>query len=129
MTNDKHQVTSDNLLNIFTIFCLQYFKGNSICVIFTQYLLQLISIFVQYVPNVPKKFLLFAKKGAGQHVEGHSTFTNQTVCQPIGTDVFGEDILLLVDKTGLASKYAGQAVTFDIWPAPFLTLLTRAQGG
>ena len=56
-------------------------------------------------------------KGAGQHVEGHSTLTNQTVCQPIGTDVFGEDILLLVDKTGLASKYAGQAVTFDIWPA------------
>ena len=48
-----------------------------------------------------------------------STFTNQPVCQPIGTDVFGEDILLLVDKTGLASKYAGQAVTFDIWPAPF----------
>ena len=40
-------------------------------------------------------------KGAGQHVEGQglpSTFTNQTVCQPIGTDVFGEDILLLVGK-------------------------------
>ena len=40
-------------------------------------------------------------KGAGQHVEGQglpSAFTNQTMCQPIGTEVFGE----------------------DIWPAPFM---------
>ena len=74
------------------------------------------------VINVTKGIQILAK-GAGQHVEGHSTFTNQTVCQPIGTDVFGEDILLLVDKTGLASKYARQAVTFGIWPAPFWKLL------
>ena len=62
-------------------------------------------------------------KGAGQHASGQSlpsTFTNQTVCQPIGTEVFGEDILLLVDKTGLVCKYVGQALTFDIWPAPFV---------
>ena len=45
------------------------------------------------------------------------------MCQPIGTDVFGEDILLLVDKTGLVCKYARQALTFDIWPAPFSTQL------
>ena len=74
-------------------------------------------IFYIFFVVVLVKFFLFLffwskTKGAGQHVEGHSTFTNQTVCQPIGTDVFGEDILLLVDKTGLA-------VTFDIWPAPF----------
>ena len=36
-------------------------------------------------------------KGACQHVVGKdlpSTFTNQTVYQPIETEVFGEDILL-----------------------------------
>ena len=41
------------------------------------------------------------------------------MCQPIGTDVFGEDILLLVDKKGLVCKYAGQALASNIWPAPF----------
>ena len=59
-------------------------------------------------------------KGAGQHVEGQglpSTFTNQTMCQPIGTEEFGEDILLLVNKKGLVCKYAGQALAFNIWPA------------
>ena len=48
--------------------------------------------------------LFFTQKGAGQHVAGHSlpsTFTNQTVCQPIGTEAFGEDIFLLVDNNGL----------------------------
>ena len=29
--------------------------------------------------------------------------------QPIGKEVFGEDILLLVDTPGLVCKYAGQA--------------------
>ena len=70
--------------------------------------------------------VLICLKGAGQHIEGQglpSTFTNQTVCQPMGTDVFGEDILLLVDKTGLVCKYAVQALTFDIWPAPFRNTL------
>ena len=60
------------------------------------------------------------EKGAGQHVAGHSlpsTFTNQTVCQPTGTEVFGEDILLLVDKNGLVCKYAGQASSLP----PFFT--------
>ena len=60
-------------------------------------------------------------KGAGQHVAGQGlpcTFTKQTVCQPIGTEVFGEDILLLVDKKGLVCKYAGQALASNIWPAP-----------
>ena len=66
-------------------------------------------------PRIRLQILYTLTKGAGQHVEGHSTFTNQTVCQP--TDVFGEDILLLVDKTGLA-------LTFDIWPAPFVIFLT-----
>ena len=31
------------------------------------------------------------------------------VYQPIGTEVFGENILLLVDTQGLVCKYAGQA--------------------
>ena len=49
-----------------------------------------------------------------------STFTNQTMCQPLGTEVFGEDILLLVNQKGLVCKYAGQALAKGIWPAPFV---------
>ena len=32
------------------------------------------------------------------------------VCQPIGTEIFCEDVFLLIDKQGLVCKYAGQAV-------------------
>ena len=53
------------------------------------------------------------EKGAGQYALGKGlsgTFTNQTLCQPIGTEVFGEDFLLLVDTQGLVCKYAGQVL-------------------
>ena len=58
-------------------------------------------------------------KGAGP---SQYIYKPSLVCQPIGTEVFCEDILLFVDAQGLACKYAGQALAKGNCPTPFQKL-------